>query len=173
MKKVKTIFLQFFKIYSGFSGIVAKVSIFFCYILLIAVTFIVGLAVFYRYVLNDPLQWAEEIARYLLIWLSLVAASVAIKERKHINLTTIVRHLPKRAFFTLEIILYIIIIVLITIVAKHSWLMVVTRSVRQFSPSMAISMLWVHSALPVGFCLIVVQSLFILLEDIKILIGEK
>jgi len=169
---VKKIFLQFFKIYSGFSGIVAKISILFCYILLVSVTAVVGLAVFYRYILNDPLQWAEEIARYLLIWLSLIAASVAIKERKHINLTTVVRRLPKRISLIIEIILYLIIVVLITIIARYSWLMVVTRSVRQFSPSIAISMLWVHSALPVGFCLMLLQSLFILFEDIKILIRE-
>ncbi len=166
---MKRIFLQFFEMYSGFSRIVAKVSIIFCYILLIAVTFIIGLAVFYRYVLNDPIQWAEEIARYLLIWLSLVAASVAIKERKHIHLTTVVRRLPERISLIIEIVLYLIIVVLITIITKYSWLMVVTRSVRQFSPSIAISMLWVHSALPVGFCLMILQSLFILFEDIKLL----
>jgi TRAP-type C4-dicarboxylate transport system permease small subunit len=172
MKKIKKIFLQFFKVYSSFSGIVAKISIIFCYIFLVAVTLIIGLAVFYRYVLNEPIQWAEEIARYLLIWLSLVAASVAVKERKHINLTTVVRRLPQRISLMIEIVLYVIIVFLLTIVAKYSWLMVVTRSVRQFSPSIAISMLWVHSALPVGFCLIIFQSLFILLEDINTLFGE-
>ena len=172
MKKVKTIFLRFFKIYAGFSTIVANISIIFCYIFLVAVTLIVGLAVFYRYILNEPIQWAEEIARYLLIWLSLVAASVAVKERKHINLTTIVRRLPARISLIIEIVLYIIIVILLTVVAKYSWLMVITRSVRQFSPSIAISMLWVHSALPVGFCLIILQSLFILFEDLKTLFGE-
>ena len=114
MKKIKTIFLRFFKIYAGFSGIVAKISIIFCYIFLVAVTLIIGLAVFYRYVLNNPLQWAEEIARYLLIWLSLVAASVAVKERKHINLTTVVRRLPQRMSLMIEIVLYAIIVFLLT-----------------------------------------------------------
>lgn len=172
MKKVKNIFSQFFKIYSGFSGILAKISIFFCYIFLVAVILIIGLAVFYRYALNEPIQWAEEIARYLLIWLSLVAASVAVRERKHLNLTAVIRRLPERMSLMIEIVLYVIIVVLLTVVAKYSWLMVVNRSVRQFSPSIAISMLWVHSALPVGFFLIIFQSLFILLEDLNTLFGE-
>ena len=83
-----------------------------------------------------------------------------------------VERIPQRISLTIEIVLYVIIVVLLVIVAKYSWLMVITRSVRQFSPSVAISMLWVHSALPVGFCLIIFQSLFILFEDIKTLFGE-
>ncbi|MBD3306256.1 TRAP transporter small permease subunit [candidate division KSB3 bacterium] len=173
MGSMKKRFRQFFAIYSGFSEILARISIVICYGLVSAVTIIVGLAVFYRYVLNSPLQWAEEIARYILIWLSLIAASVAVKERKHINLTTVIRRLPQPVSLVIEIILYGIIIGVIAIIARYSWEMVVTRSLRQFSPSMAISMLWAHSALPVGFALILLQSLFILLEDITLLLKEN
>lgn len=46
---------------------------------------IVFLQFFTRYVLNDSVAWTEEIARYLLIWVTFVGAAVAMRRRVHIS----------------------------------------------------------------------------------------
>lgn len=46
-------------------------------------TLIVIIQVFFRYVLNHSLFWSEELARYLLIWLTFLGASVAYYRRMH------------------------------------------------------------------------------------------
>jgi TRAP-type C4-dicarboxylate transport system permease small subunit len=44
---------------------------------------VVAAQVFFRYVLNQSLFWSEELARYLLIWLTFLGASVAYYRKAH------------------------------------------------------------------------------------------
>ncbi len=173
MATMRERYLGFFDLYSRLAGFLSRSSLIATYILLGLVTSVAVLAVFYRYVLNDPIQWAEEIARYILIWMTLIAASIAIKERKHVNLPSILIRLPKKIALLIEMTFYLIIIFIIGIIAHQSLIMVITRSVRVLSASLQISMVWAHAALPVGFGLILIQSLYILFEDIKMFIEEE
>ena len=50
--------------------------------------------VFFRYVLNSPLYWAEEAARLLLIWLSFVGAALAFQRNQHLSMDVLMRLLP-------------------------------------------------------------------------------
>jgi TRAP-type C4-dicarboxylate transport system permease small subunit len=85
----------------------------------------------------------------------------------------IVQRLPKRISATIEIIFFLIIIILVGILARSSYIMVLTQSSRRYSPTLGISMFWVEIILPVGFALTLIHSLFIILEDIKKLLTGK
>ena len=168
--QVRNLFSSFFRFYGLAAAKVAGICTAICYFLLIAVTLVVGLAVFTRYVLNNPLQWTEETARYLLIWLTMIASSVAIKQRAHIRLETLVVKMPKLAATIIEIVLFAIIIVLVGFLARASYQFLVTQSRIRYSASIGIPMFWPHLILPIGFSLMVFQAVFILLEDIKLLV---
>ncbi len=58
---------------------------------------IVFLQFFTRYVLNDSVAWTEEIARYLLIWVTFVGAAVAMRRRVHIAVEVFQNTLPASA----------------------------------------------------------------------------
>ena len=51
--------------------------------------------VFFRYILNDPLYWAEEAARLLLIWLSFVGAALGFQRCGHISMNVVVRRFSR------------------------------------------------------------------------------
>jgi TRAP-type C4-dicarboxylate transport system permease small subunit len=57
-----------------------------------------GVTVFYqfftRYVLNDSAAWTEEIARYLLITVVFVGASIGVAKNNHIQVDFLYRYLP-------------------------------------------------------------------------------
>jgi len=55
------------------------------------------LQVFFRYVLNDPLTWSEELARYLFIWCAFLGWIVASRKRSHLAMTFVVDKMPPRA----------------------------------------------------------------------------
>ena len=63
-----------------------------------AVFWLLALDVFYqfftRYVLDDSAAWTEEIARYLLIIVTFVGASMAVLRNTHIHVEFIFRYLP-------------------------------------------------------------------------------
>jgi len=53
------------------------------------------LQVFFRYILNDSLFWSEELARYLLVWLTFVGATVAYRRNMHPGVDVVFRRLDR------------------------------------------------------------------------------
>ena len=51
--------------------------------LLIAMTIVVFSQVVARYIFEAPLSWSEELARFLLMWLSMLSAAYAFKTKSH------------------------------------------------------------------------------------------
>jgi TRAP-type C4-dicarboxylate transport system permease small subunit len=49
----------------------------------ITMALIVATQVFFRYVLNQSLFWSEELARFLLVWLTFLGATVAYRRKAH------------------------------------------------------------------------------------------
>lgn len=70
---------------------------FFTAMLVLGMTVVVFISVFYRYVLNHPLSWTEEVTRLMIVWLSFVGAYVAMREKKHIGFDLFVAKMPKNA----------------------------------------------------------------------------
>ncbi|MEX3008486.1 TRAP transporter small permease [Hoeflea sp. TYP-13] len=54
----------------------------------------VWLAVMDRYLFHWQLPWPEVLARYLMIWAALLAASSGIARREHIGLSVLIRRFP-------------------------------------------------------------------------------
>ena len=71
----------------------------FAYLLLVSATLVmvisILLQVFFRYVMNAPLYWSEEIARYAFVWLVFIGAAIASKRGSHIGVDYVVMHLPE------------------------------------------------------------------------------
>ena len=58
---------------------------------------VVFLQVVFRYVFFNPLAWAEESARFLFIWVSLLGASLGVKDHSHFAISMLVDRLPTSA----------------------------------------------------------------------------
>lgn len=54
----------------------------------------VNLAVFFRYVLSDPLTWTNEISSYLLVYSVLFGASVALRHNEFVKVEALANLLP-------------------------------------------------------------------------------
>ena len=61
-----------------------------------AMVVVTTLGVFFRYVLNNALPWAEEADRYLFIWLSFVGASITMRHKAHIAVDLLLRYVSPR-----------------------------------------------------------------------------
>jgi len=78
------------------SGAIDRAVSLLCAACLGAMTIVVILGVFFRYVLNSPLNWAEETSRYLMIWGASVAISLGVSAGEHVGLTVILDGLKSR-----------------------------------------------------------------------------
>lgn len=64
-----------------------------------AFALIVGLTiaqVFFRFALDSPLIWSEELARLLLVWVTFIGAAVVAWDGTHLNVNVVFVHLPSR-----------------------------------------------------------------------------
>ena len=68
-----------------------------CVALLVLLVLDVWLGVLARYVIPLPLTFTEELARYLMIWMALLAVSSGIAHREHIGVEFFFSRMPERA----------------------------------------------------------------------------
>ncbi len=62
----------------------------------VTMALVVAIQVVARYGFNHSLFWSEELARFLLIWLSFLGATVAYCQGVHPGVDSMVRRLPKQ-----------------------------------------------------------------------------
>jgi TRAP-type C4-dicarboxylate transport system permease small subunit len=79
--------------------------------------FILG-NVLLRYFFNYSLTWAEELSRFLFVWITFLGAVGALKNNKHLGFTSLIKKMPlpfKKFFFALSnlIVIYILYLVFI------------------------------------------------------------
>jgi TRAP-type C4-dicarboxylate transport system permease small subunit len=71
--------------------------------LLVVTTALTGAAVVSRYVFYFGLTWAEELLRFLFIWLAFLGGAVAVKELRHFRLTLARDAVPRTWGFVLDL----------------------------------------------------------------------
>lgn len=121
---------------------------------------VVFLQVVFRYVLRQPLFWSEELPRYLLIWMSFLAAALAQRQDAHINITLCLAPLPARARRALKILTDIVVLFFLWILL-YSGGLVTSVTAQHRSTALQLPMGWVYAALPVGAAL---MSLYLVLQ---------
>jgi TRAP-type transport system small permease protein len=47
-----------------------------------------------RYVFNSPLTWSEELAVYIMVWMTFIGSVICMREHEHIEVTILVDYLP-------------------------------------------------------------------------------
>lgn len=126
----------------------------FGYLLLVVATLVmvtsILLQVFFRYVMNSPLYWSEEIARYAFVWLVFIGAAIASKRGTHIGVDYFVMHLPELPKKFLAIFVNLLVLAFIAYVIYMS-MGVIKSNMTQLSPAIRIPMGYVFMAIPIGF----------------------
>jgi len=108
--------------------------------------------VFSRYVLGAQSRWTEELATTLLIWVSLLGASVAYGSKSHLGVDYFTQKLDPRAKATMELIVNILVALfaVIALVIGGAELVRKTLVENQLSPSLGIRVGYIYLALPVS-----------------------
>lgn len=66
-------------------------------ITLSACTILVNANIFSRYLFNQPIYWAEEVATSLFIWTVFIGSAYAFRIRAHLGVDVLVKLLPEKA----------------------------------------------------------------------------
>ena len=132
-----------------------------------AMTIIVLLGVFFRYVIQQPLSWSEEVARYLMIWAASLAVSIGIMRKEHLGITFLINKFPHSVQKYIAVLINLCVLWFLWILTKFGYFMAVEGRT-QLSPILAkygISMVWSLSAIPVAGALAMIQAFLQILID--------
>lgn len=96
-----------------------------------------------RYFFHSGLTWAEEISRFLFIWLIFLGAILAFKDNEHLGIDTLVTRLSLKGKKVLFIINNIIIFITLIMLLDGTWNLVL-MNVDQSSPALQIPYAYVY-----------------------------
>lgn len=128
--------------------------------MLAAMACIVFANVLLRYTVGESLVWAEEVSRYLMIWLTLLGTGLVLRHGGHIAIDNLQDALPggtqgaaSRALRGLNVLLMVAFF-LGMIVAGWQYC---ERTLYQTAAATQVPMAYIYAALPIGFVLALVH----------------
>lgn len=142
---------------------------------LLMIIFFITWQVIYRYVITQFIEragaavWTEEISRYIFIWISYLAVSVAIRKRSSIRVDIIYDHLPKRWQNISWIVVECLFFCLTATIAWYGWEQIERLlTFPQYTTALRIPFLIPYLILPIGFGLMCLRLIQNLIQQIKI-----
>jgi TRAP-type C4-dicarboxylate transport system permease small subunit len=145
--------------------ILERVLVFIMAVMVINVLWQVGS----RYLLQSPSSFTDELARYLLIWLSILGASYVTGKRMHLSIDLLVQRIKPEKRAGLNAIIYSIVAVfaLLVMVIGGSRLVYVVTLLGQTSPALEIPLASVYIVLPLGGIIIIYYSILNILYPVR------
>ena len=128
--------------------------------LLAAMTVIIFTNVALRYLTHESIEWAEEVARHMMIWLTFIGAGPVLRYGGHIAIDNLQDALPR----SLGVALRIVVALLLTgFFGFMVWYGVLYMQRTQFQTTAAtqVSFAYIYAAMPVGGALLLAHWLLI------------
>ncbi len=115
-----------------------------------------------RYVLSSPSSWTEELARFLLIWVSLLGAAYLTGKRAHIAIDVLPRRLVGISRRRIDLLIHCIVglFAFLVLFVGGLNLVRVTLTLGQESPALHIPLGYVYLVLPLSGLLIMYYAAY-------------
>lgn len=123
---------------------------------LMVMSVILGWNVLGRYLTGNSLTWADEVARYSMIWLTFLGSGLALREGAHAAITNAQDAMPGPLQHALRV---LILLALLGFFAFMVWVGIdyMNRMAVQRSAALRVPMKWIYAAMPAGFALMIVH----------------
>ncbi len=115
-------------------------------------------AVFFRYVLQNSIFWAEELSRYLMIWAGMLGAGLAMKDDAHIGIDFVVRALPDSMQLTVKVIAKLVVEIFLIVVFIESIDYLKTLSIQR-SAALEIPMALPYLSVTAGMVFMAIENI--------------
>lgn len=130
-----------------------------CVTILTILTLVTFYQVIGRNILGNSPVWAEEMGRYLFIWVSFIGAAIGFRKGAHLGVDFLVNLLPQKLHNVVEKIIQILLIFILGLIVVKG--LEFSFSVRdQLSPSMRITMMIPYFSVPFGSALMMIEVIW-------------
>jgi TRAP-type C4-dicarboxylate transport system permease small subunit len=113
-----------------------------------------------RYLTSQSIEWAEEVARHLMIWLTFVGCGPVLRYGGHIAIDNLQDAMPKSLARVLRV---IITVLMFAFFAFFLWYGIeyMQRTQYQQTPATQISFAYIYASLPVGAAIALVHLMLV------------
>lgn len=130
-------------------------------LLLAAMSVIIFTNVVLRYVTHDSIEWAEEVSRHMMIWLTFLGAGPVLRYGGHIAVENLQDALPRAGGVALRAVVAALLMAFFGFMVWYGWLYM-ERTMFQLTAVTQIPFAYVYSAMPIGGALLIVHFLFVM-----------
>jgi TRAP-type C4-dicarboxylate transport system permease small subunit len=130
----------------------------------VAMTAIVFVNIVFRYVFNDPLPGADEVATLCFTWAVFVGAAAGVRRRLHIGIEFVARLFPARGQAALGLLVVALMAVFVALIGVYGTQLMLSGHFKR-TPVLQWSYAWVYLAIPVGAALMLARLLPIAAEQ--------
>ena len=132
----------------------------------IGLVILIGLEVFFRYVIGNALSWPEEVAGIFFVWFTLLGVAAVVREDDHIAFDFLIRHTPPAVSKMIKLFCMLMIQVFAFVLVYHGYSYASMFSF-ETTPAARINLLWLTLSLPISGLLIIFFSLLKIVELFK------
>lgn len=140
---------------------------------------LVNINVIMRYFVNSPLRWCEEVVTALFVWTVFIGSAYAYRKHAHLGVDIVINMMNGKTKSTVRVIMSILelmVLVMLTVIsAQYVFNLIYVRGVyKPYVTDMLRIPKWYSGlAVPVGFGLSTVYSVYFLLRDELHIIKKK
>ncbi len=153
------------KQFDRFVALVAALVRLVCIAFTIALFVIVVVAIIARYGFGQAVSWTEEVPRYILIWISFLAAASCVLRREHVGFDVLFNALPRTARKVLGVFLSGLIFLFGWVVFRYG-----ITFVQDFGSDLMETIphtnYWYYIAMPISGFLMMLFSLKLIVDEI-------
>ena len=128
-------------------------------------TMVVALQVLFRYGFNQSLFWSEELARYLLVWLSFLGASVAYRRKAHPGIDVLQKKMPDSLRKYAKILVLLVSLVLFGVMIYFGCRFAYFVRL-QISPALYLPKWIIFGIIPLSGFILMIHALYFLLAEL-------
>lgn len=94
-------------------------------IVLLSGIFLLGLAqVIWRWVLNNPIVWSEELIQLTYVWICYLGWTIAARKDSHIRITAVLNMLPRGAQKWMQALCHVLVIVFSVLMIRYGFTLI-------------------------------------------------
>lgn len=129
-------------------------------LILAAMSLIIFTNVVMRYATSNSLEWAEEVARHMMIWLTFLGAGPVLRYGGHIAVENLQDALPRAGGIALRVIVALLLFAFFGFMVWYG-LLYMERTQFQMTAVTQLPFAYIYSAMAIGGVLLIVHFLFI------------
>ncbi|KAA5604722.1 TRAP transporter small permease [Roseospira marina] len=124
---------------------------------MVALTAVITLQIVSR-VFFTSVSWTEEVARFLLIWITFLGAALAFQQGRHIAVTVLTDALPPRVFRGTVAVARLVALAFLVALAVIGYRYMIMQGFQK-SPALRLSMSYVYAVMPLASALMALLCL--------------